>query len=88
VGDRRDVSFSLVQPGDVFLARDELADALNAYRESLAIRRAIAAKLGNVLAAQGHIADARAGYEKSHDTSGRFGSPMPPGTGAGHAPAG
>jgi hypothetical protein len=88
VGDRRDVSFSLVQPGDVLLAQDELADALNAYRESLAIRRAIAAKLGNVLAAQGHIADRRAAYEESRDISGRFGSPMPPGTGAGHAPAG
>ena len=41
---RRDVSFSLAKVGDVLFAQDELAGALNAYRESLDIRRALAAK--------------------------------------------
>jgi hypothetical protein len=36
------VSFSLVKLGDVLLAQDELAGALDAYRESLNIRRALA----------------------------------------------
>jgi hypothetical protein len=48
---------------------------------------AILNKLGDVHAARGRIADARAAYEESRDISGRFGDPMPPATGAGNTAA-
>jgi hypothetical protein len=44
-------------------------------------------KLGDVHAARGHIADARAAYGESRDISDRFGDPMPPRIGAGDTPA-